>query len=571
MLTRNKNITKVGNRKEKIRKLLPWLFIGIICAVFLVGYKSFFDPKLDSNGDNINYFLLAKSLAEGNGYKDIIPPVSVPHTHFPPGYPMFMSVFMHLFPDNIIAMKILNGVLFLIAVLMLFRIVRKVTDDNIWLAFAVCLVTVYHPTIMRWSVIMMSEMLYIVISFGIVLLCLDLDVGRIFAKKGNRDRWQIARFVLLCILVISSYLVRTMGISVVLSASLAFGITAIKYLLAKDKRWKAPIVTAIIILVTLFVTHEGWSVRNHQVAPGRGNDYSSGFLYTSNHERMTSSLWMSRIKKNASEYITSWIPSSILNPSETYDHQKHRKPTPKGWCIGAVVILLMAFGGYRMKRGRTLVLSYILITFVVLLLYQEQYAGVRYFVPVLPLMFFLFLNGLWELVVWIQDKTCQKKGIMMPLASLVVVGAVFCYTYKEGRRIYIKTASYETYVEMDPKSPFAHYIQAAEWLKTHAGKDAIIACRKPEIMFMYSGYRHSVRFPINGDDEEILRALDKSNANWIVLDTWAKHAYSVIYPVLKNHQDEFPVYYVTKQDNERAPTAVLAILHGKSIINKQQN
>ena len=262
MSTRKKNTTKQQKPRIFIRKYLPWVFIAIICAVFLVEYKAYFDPKLDPNGDNINYFLLAKSLAEGNGYMDIIPPVNVPHTHFPPGYPMFMSLFMHIFPDNIIAMKILNGILFMIAVLMLFKIIRKVTKDNIWLAFATCLLAVVHPTLMRWSVIMMSEMLYMVISFGIILLCLDIDVGKVFASKEHRDNKQIALFVLLCLLVISSYLVRTMGISVVLSASLAFGVTALKRFRLKDHRWIASVTTAAIILAVLFVAHEGWMIRN---------------------------------------------------------------------------------------------------------------------------------------------------------------------------------------------------------------------------------------------------------------------------------------------------------------------
>ena len=99
---------------------------------------------------------------------------------------MFMSVFMRFFPDNIVAMKILNGILFILAVLMLFRIIRKTSGGNLVLAFAVCLLTVVHPVLLRWSVVMMSEMLYIVISFGIILISLDLDVGRIFTK-GRKD------------------------------------------------------------------------------------------------------------------------------------------------------------------------------------------------------------------------------------------------------------------------------------------------------------------------------------------------------------------------------------------------
>ena len=563
MSTRKKNTTKQPKNRKSFRKYLPWLFIAIICAVFLAGYKAYFDHKLDPNGDNINYFLLAKSLSEGNGYKDIVPPVSVPHTHFPPGYPMFMSLFMHIFPENIVAMKILNGILFLLAILMLFRIVRKVTDDNIWLAFTVCLLTAVHPNLLRWSVIMMSEMLYMVISFGIILICLDLDVGKVFAPKGRREWKQIALFILLCLLVISSYLVRTMGISVVLAASLAFGVTALKRLKLKDRRWRASAVAAAIILVTLFVAHEGWSVRNHHVAPGKGSDYSSGFLYTSDHQKMTPQLWVTRLETNVSEYLTSWIPLSFFNPYETIDHRNHRTPTVAGWCLGLVVLLLMGFGCYTLKRGRIQIGSYILITFGVLLLYQEQYTGVRYFTPVLPLMILLFLNGIWEVMILGGKLVFKKKLAVVPLLAIALLAFLFYPYYKKTRDLYVKTASYKTYIEMNPKTGFAHYLQAAEWLKEHGNNATIVACRKPEIMFMYSGYKHCVRFPTSGTEEEVLKALDNSKANCIVLDTYARHAYTVIYPAIKDHQEAFPVYFVTEQDDEPAPTAVMAFLRSK--------
>lgn len=563
MSTRKKNTTKPQKPKRSLRKFLPWVLIAIICAVFIAGYKAYFDPKLDPNGDNINYFLLAKSLAEGQGYKDIVPPIPVPHTHFPPGYPMFMALFMHIFPENIIAMKILNGILFLIAVLMLFRIIQRVTDDNIWIAFATCLLSVVHPTLMRWSVIMMSEMLYMVISFGIILICLDLDVGKAFARKGERDWKHVALFVLLCLLVISSYLVRTMGISVVLAASLAFAVTALKRLKLKDRRWMASAMTVVAILVTLVVAHEGWSIRNHHVAPGSRSDYSSGFLYTSDHQEMTAKLWVKRLKTNVSEYTTSWIPLSFLNPYETLDHHNHRPPTVAGWLLGLAVLFLMGLGGFRLKRGRILILSYIIITFGVLLLYQEQYTGIRYFTPVLPLMILLLLNGIWEAFTSPFRRAFKKEYAIVPIAVLVIAAFVFYPGYKKTRDLYVKLASYKTYVEMNPKTAYAHYIQAAEWLKEHGTNATIVSCRKPETMFMYSGYKHAVRFPLSGSEDEVLKALEQSDANCLVLDTYAKHAYTVIYPAIKDHPAAFPVYYVTEQDNEPAPTAVTAIIRSK--------
>lgn len=553
--TQKKNTTKANRNKAKGRKILHLVFIASLCVLFVYNYRALFDRKLDPNGDNISYFLLAKALSEGKGYVDLVPPTPVPHMHFPPGYPMFMSVFMHIFPDNIIAMKVINGLLFLLAVLLMFRIVRKISGGNLWLAFAVCFVTLMHPSLLRWSVVMMSEMLYLVISFGIILVSLDLNVGIIFTK-GKKDRREVARFCLLCLLVISAYLVRTMGISVVLAAALAFGVTSLKALLKKDKSWVKPAAVATAVIVSLLIAHGGWSVRNQIVNPGYKNDYSSGFMYTDKHEKMTPPLWGSRLKTNVSEYVSIWIPKGLLTPKEVIDHMQHPNPTAKDWLVGILLLSTMLYGLWMLKKGRVMLISYLLVTFAVLMLYQEQYAGIRYFIPVLPLMFLGVLNGIYSLVSLLVKAFSKKEIIILPVAFVLLVSVLIVPTYVKGQEVYKNTASFDNYIDMNPKAPFANYVRAAEWLKEYAKDNVVVACRKPEIMYMYSGYKHSVRFPLRGEEKDILDFLKKTKTNIVVFDTWSKHAYTVILPVAKKHENAFPVLYATPNDINNAPTVV---------------
>lgn len=557
-----KNTTRANKWKQNSHLFPHILLLAIICVVFAYNYKSVFDPKLDINGDNINYFLLAKALTEGDGYVDMFSPNLTPHTHFPPGYPIFMSLFMRVFPDNVLAMKILNGLLFLLATLLLFRIVRKTTENNIWIAFATCLLVVMHSELLRWSVIMMSEMLYIVISFGIILLCLDLEVGKIFTK-GKKDPWQICRLVILCLLVVFSYLVRTMGISVVLAASLAFAVTALKTLLKKDKTWMRQAAVVVLIMISLFGAHCGWSLRNNRVSPGYKSDYSATFLYTKDKERMTPALWKERLQSNLSVYVGCWIPNSLVNPYNVIDFGKEPKPTTKTTVAGIVLILLMAFGIAHLKKGKVLILSYILITFAVLMLYQEQYSGVRYFVPIIPLIIFSSVNGLWSLFSTLSFAVLKKKIVAPPCVALALAIVLLVPPYCKGREHYIRFAKYDTYQEMNPDAGFTHYIQAAEWLKKNVGHEAVIACRKPEVMYMYSGYRHAVRFPLRGDEESVIRFFRDSGANCVVLDTWSSHAYSTIFPVMKKVPNAFPVVHIIEQGKDIAPTVVAAVLRSK--------
>lgn len=99
------------------------LFIVTIC--FVSTYTKIYDVKLDMNGDNIHYYALGKALAEGKGFTNTISFSETPHTHFPPGYPVFVAGVMKFFPDNINAVKIANGILLYAAILLLFFLLKK--------------------------------------------------------------------------------------------------------------------------------------------------------------------------------------------------------------------------------------------------------------------------------------------------------------------------------------------------------------------------------------------------------------------------------------------------------------
>ena len=90
-----KKVERVGF-VEQMKSLLNsrWTYVfcsAILMFVFYVNYNEVYDKKPDLNGDNIIYYSLGKSLAEGNGYTDVIGYGDKPHTHFPPGYPAFIA------------------------------------------------------------------------------------------------------------------------------------------------------------------------------------------------------------------------------------------------------------------------------------------------------------------------------------------------------------------------------------------------------------------------------------------------------------------------------------------------
>ena len=86
-------------------KPTTWIYLclAIIACVFIVNYLKIFDFKPDLNGDNVYYYALGRAIAAGKGYTNIMFLEETPHSHFPPGYPLFNAgilLFTHSYTKN---------------------------------------------------------------------------------------------------------------------------------------------------------------------------------------------------------------------------------------------------------------------------------------------------------------------------------------------------------------------------------------------------------------------------------------------------------------------------------------
>jgi hypothetical protein len=90
-------------------RLIPF---ALFVLVMLVAILTITPWPVGSFQDDAIYTLLAKALAEGEGYRMINLPGSPHATHYPPGYPAFLSLLWRLnpsFPDNIVLFKFANA------------------------------------------------------------------------------------------------------------------------------------------------------------------------------------------------------------------------------------------------------------------------------------------------------------------------------------------------------------------------------------------------------------------------------------------------------------------------------
>ena len=222
------------------------LYAGGLALIFIVSFSYIFDSKLDLNGDNCNYFMLATSLVQGHGYANLMSADYTPSNLFPPGYPLLMSI-VRLFTDSIFPQKILNGLFLLGSSLLLFFFIRrnKLSDSVAFVAAAAMLL---NYQVLHFATMMMSEMSFL---FTSVLTCWFL--AKMDEKKAF---WRDPFFYLVVVTAAFNYHIRTQGIALFAAVAGYFLFT---------RRWKE----MLGFIAGFAVCLSPWMLRNNLLGLGQ--------------------------------------------------------------------------------------------------------------------------------------------------------------------------------------------------------------------------------------------------------------------------------------------------------------
>lgn len=537
-------------------KYLHLALLAIVGLVFYIQYNAVFDKKLDNNGDNIHYYSLGKSLHDGTGYSNVMGFEVSPHTHFPPGYPAFISVLMN-FTDsgNFTPIKKANGWLLCFSIFLLFYILKRITNNNVILVFAAVILCCLQRDLLRWASIMMSEMLFLFLTTVVILTALLL-----YKKNSFKEytKWDYAALVVMMLSIAYIYFVRTMGISMILGL---LGWFATLALFEGYKYWKknkskedeaiahrGRIVYYLsligLVLLPFGIAKFSWDARNKAIGHEK-SDYLNDFkMKGGNGEKMTTfSDWTDRIYSNAKNYEARLIPDTVLG--RTFD-QKEPITTADKW-VGFLVFVFVMLGFWGLGWGGFLIFCYMVVTFAVLLVWPEQYTSVRYYVAVIPFLLFLFVHGAYNVIRFVLSKAL--RGEWMPYATLfstLAASTLLLYFLAPAQvqaqtnyRILANNSFKKVYSDQN----FLNFYAALDWCKVNIPDSARMVCRKPELYYINTGFKHSTSFPNYAPEDSVINYLNKVKATHIILDNWFKHAYVTLYPAIKKYPEKFKVLH----------------------------
>jgi len=549
------------------KNIINLALIAALTITTAIAFSSIFDMKLCQNGDNIYYFSLARSLSQGEGYTDGINIVSTPHVHFPPGYPFLMSLVMRAGFDTIRDMKILNGIFFILSVIVVFFIFLHLTKNKL-LSFFVSGLVALNASLLGWATIMMSEIPYLFWTSLAILLFLKAFS---FAKISEIKTVHYLYFAGAVFCMVFAYFIKTLGMALLLAMcfTLIFEIVRTCILYLKNKTLDRPsfqkrgLILGVFLLFTVlvyYVPSNMWSQRNQSVGLDR-NTYIDNFLVRADGTRMaTFNDWQTRVFNHSEQAIRRWIPYSVFQ-----NRTDNPAMTPISWFWGLVILGILFWGAY--KANSLILFLFVGFSIGVQLFYNEMWAGMRFMVATVPFLIFYFVYGVYTLIYQgiallreklFANKKVFTKNVFLDVAIVLSLVMFFAPTYSESFERRKELSRFETWNIFNASQGFVEFIEMAGWISENISQDRIISNRKPEVLFMYSNYFRSIGMPeMHASIEEILEFFDTERVNYVLLDHWFPRAYAAIAPVINRYPHKFRIVHAIGTATETTRATLL--------------
>jgi hypothetical protein len=512
-----------GVRPSSFRSVLALLTderwrIGILVAAAAVLAAVSFDPKLDTWGDNALFIILGRSIATGQGMRDISQP-NAPPSGYAFGFPAMLAIIEWLSPGNHLAEKLLVVGWFLLAIPLLYLLARDVVGPGpaLWTA----VLTASNPVMLRWSNQVMTEMPFLSVSLLALLL-----LGRAMAKG---DRPLDPLFVGSLAAILLAMTIRSAGLVLALAAPVSI-------LIRRRYRLLAAILLLLIAAMTGAIV-AGYGPVLWTYVPRLFGPLSEAQTVGGGLENL---MW--RAKTNIWRQVFINIPVMIL-------------PFPGAWLaprllvglrylLALIVLSLLVVGLGRMLRRSEPWAVYTGLYLLAIVIWEPGLAIMRGLVPVVPFLFLSIVVGAMPVLAWGHQR--WPKG--SPWLRSGLVGLVFAVI------VWGNIDFVQTFRDYPPQ--WQSYFEAASWIEQHTSPESIVAARKPSLLYLTSK-RRSIFPPYSPSPEEFLERLRRSHATHVIVDQLGfRETGQLLVPAIRRYPDIFrPVYITISQP----PTYVVEI------------
>jgi hypothetical protein len=217
--------TEKALRAEGRERLVVFAMASLVLLVAIITITPW---PVGAFQDDAIYTILAKALATGQGYRMIDLPGSPNATHYPPGYPLVLSILWKLWPDfprNVTLFKFANAFFLSAAAVGTYRYVRSRFGAPVSAAAAAALAGTLSIVILLITGVVLSEPLFMALLLPTLIAC-----------ERACDDGEIYSAFIAGLLIGALAMVRTVGVFVLPAAGLVFLVR---------RQWKSIIAVAL--------------------------------------------------------------------------------------------------------------------------------------------------------------------------------------------------------------------------------------------------------------------------------------------------------------------------------------
>ncbi len=428
---------------------IVWVLLGIVTLFSLI----LFDQRISLAGDDSSYIIRASDFIHSFKYPGFQGPL----------YPMLLSLVVAVFGISLVPLKIVSFIALIASFYILFRILKDRVPASILVA--TLLVLSVNSYLLYYASQTYNEAFYILIQTLLLLVFFNKFIDQ---EKGDSLISEIKRHLLLAVMLLAVTLAKNMGFSVIIAA---FG-----YFLLKGQ-WKN-LLYSIVAFAAVFIAFQGiryalWGEGSLQFST-QGAGLLNKDYYNPQNGKEDFAGMIKRFSENSQLYLSKHFMYMI--GFRTFQIPMTVNP------ISTILVYILAIAGLVLSYKKNAYIffsglvagSFMLVTFVVL---QSKWDQGRLIIPAFILLVLLIFSAIYYIG---QFKKIRAIQIVLPILAIIIFFQTMAAT-----TVQIKKSKAETgrYGGLTPD--WKHYLQASEWAAENLPKEAVIACRKPSISFIY--------------------------------------------------------------------------------------
>lgn len=428
-------------------RLAPVLVAALVLLAAIVSITPW---PVGAIQDDATYIVLAKSLATGEGYRQLNLPGAPRVTHYPPGYPLFLAGLWRLWPDfpnNVVLFKYANAVLLALAAVGAYAFARRRAQLGIISAGAAAVAGTACVLVLYVTGVVLSEPLFLALLFPALIVAEDA------VQDGKVSRAAAAGA-----LGGALALVRTIGIALLPALIIA---------LLLKRRWKSA-AAAFAAGAAMLTPWQIWAAAHtHDVPAVVAGKYGS---YLS---------WMlSGYSEGGWSYARAVVTKNVGDLQHLLDYLI--MPVASSWmrglALGAAVAILL-FGLTRLA-GRTPVTALFVLGYGAIVLLWP-FEVIRFVMAGFPLLTLVFLAGLTAL--W---RARPKRAVARVTRATVLAGgaAVAC-----GFIVYNVRGYREQWWASVQRDSGERVGGVVMWVRRNTEPSDVVAVQDDPAVYLYTG------------------------------------------------------------------------------------